>query len=123
MNEEDYKELKSQLEEYRQEKEKVRKVIGQIGSRKGSKYHKVVNQIFLLIVLLVFIMGAIFHNISYYLALQLGILFSCIKTIWMIHEQQKINHFQFWILSSLELKVNKIEKKLSKIKGIRDDQV
>lgn len=113
MNEINYQELKAQLEEYKKEKERVRKIVGQIGSRKGSKYHKAVNQIFLLVVILVFILGGIFHTISYSLALQLGILFATLKIIWIIHEQQKVNHFQFWILSSLELKVNEIEKKLN----------
>ncbi len=114
MNEGNYQELKAQLEEYKLEKERVRKIVGQIGSRKGSKYHKVVNQLLLLIILLVFILGAIFNTISYTLALQVATFFAALKAIWLIHEQQKINHFQFWILSSLELKVNEIEKKLSK---------
>lgn len=114
MNEENYEELKAQLEEYKHEKERVRKIVGQIGSRKGSKYHKVVNQIILLVVLMVFVLGAIFKKISYSLTLELGIFFAVIKIIWLIHEQQKINHFQFWILSSLELKVNQIERRMIK---------
>ena len=31
----------------------------------------------------------------------------------MIHEQQKVNHFQFWILTSLEYRINEIYKKVS----------
>ncbi|MGL4392513.1 MAG: hypothetical protein ACRCSK_03635 [Fusobacteriaceae bacterium] len=113
MKEEDFEELKSQLEEYRQEKERVRKLVGQIGSRKGSRFHKIVSQVFILVVLLVFILSVVFHSIPYTTGLQLGILFASIKVIWMIYDQQKMNHFQFWILSSLELKINKLEKDIN----------
>lgn len=118
MNTENYEELKQQLDEYKQEKERIRKLVGQIGSRKGSKYHKIVNQIFLLTVLLIFILAFIFNIIPKDFSLELLLLFATIKIIWMIHDQQKINHFQFWILSSIELKVNTLEKKINK--ALRD---
>jgi hypothetical protein len=110
MNDQNYEELKEQLEQYKEEKERVRKIVGQIGGRKGLHYQKVTNQIFLLIVILVFILSTIFKTISYNLGLEIGILLACIKIIWLISDQQKINHFQFWILSSLELKINELEK-------------
>lgn len=110
MNDENYQELKEQLEQYKEEKERVRKLVGQIGSKKGLKYQKMANQVFLLMILLVFILSAIFKNISYSLGLQLSILLACIKIIWLISDQQKMNHFQFWILSTLELKINELEK-------------
>lgn len=114
MNDNDYQELKVQLEEYKREKERVRNLVGQIGSRRGSRYHKIMDQLFLMIWLLVFVVGVIFHGISYNLALLLGVIFACIKIIWMVNEQQKINHFQFWVLSTIELRVNEIDKKLNR---------
>lgn len=110
MNDQNYQELKEQLEQYKEEKERVRKIVGQIGSKKGLKYQKITNQVFLIIVLAVFILSAIFKSISYSLGIQLSILLACIKIIWLISDQQKMNHFQFWILSTLELKINELEK-------------
>ena len=52
MNDQNYEELKEQLEQYKEEKERVRKIVGQIGGRKGLHYQKVTNQIFLLVVIL-----------------------------------------------------------------------
>lgn len=109
---ENNKDLQAQLNEYKLEKERVRKIIGEIGSRRGSKLHKMINHVFLLAVLVVFIIGTIFETISYMLVLNLGVLFACIKLIWMLNEQQKVNHFQFWILSTLEIKINSIEREL-----------
>jgi len=34
-----------------------------------------------------------------------------IKIIWMIHQQQKIDHFQFWILNSIEFRLNEIVRR------------
>lgn len=112
MNEENYEELKIQLKEYKQEKEQFRKLVGQIGGKKDSRYHKISDQVLLISVLLVFIIGLVFKNISPYLTILLGIFFICVKILWMIHDQQKINHFQFWVLSTIEFKVNELERKL-----------
>lgn len=115
MNEKDYQDLKEQMEQYKEEKERVRKLVGQIGSRKGIKYQKIVNQIFLFIVLIVFILSTIFQKIPYSIGIQLSILLACIKIIGLISDQQKINHFQFWILSTLELKIIEVEKKINSL--------
>ena len=65
--------------------------------------------------LVTFLMGAIFHKIELALSLELGVLLVSIKIAWMIHDQQKTNHFQFWILNSLEFRINEIHKRAKKI--------
>ena len=50
MNETDI--LKEELEHYRKEKEKVRKIIGQIGGTTSIKHDRRVNTIFLVIVII-----------------------------------------------------------------------
>lgn len=114
MNDENYEELKEQLEEYRMEKERIRNLVGQIGGKNGIRYHKVINQVLILIIFIVIILGLIFKNFSYGNIIQISILLSAIKLIWMISEQQKINHFQFWVLSTLEFRINELDKKISK---------
>lgn len=115
MNTENFEELKQQLEEYKEEKERVRKLVGQIGGKKGSKLHLLFNQIFILSIILVFVMSGVFQKISYSIGMELILVFTCAKIMWMIHEQHKINHFQFWMLTTLELKSNEMDKKLWKI--------
>ena len=39
------------------------------------------------------------------LALSLGVFLVSIKIVWMIHRQSKIDHFQFWILNSIEYRL------------------
>ncbi len=43
---------------------------------------------------------------------------------WMIHKQARVEHFQFWILNSIEFRLNDVSKKLSRIEeqmGSADD--
>ena len=49
------------------------------------------------------------------LTLEIGVLLVSVKIIWMIHKQTKVEHFQFWILNSIEFRLNAISKKLTQI--------
>ena len=71
--------LKQELEHYKSEKERVRKILGQIGATQSKKQD----------------------------------LF--IKIIWMISKQTRVEHFQFWILNSIEFQINLMSKKIRDI--------
>ena len=47
--------------------------------------------------------------------IELGILLVSLKLIYFLESYMKLNHFQFWILSSLEWRLDKIEKKLKEM--------
>lgn len=68
--------LREELGHYRTEKEHIRKIIGQIGGKKGKGRDQI---------------------------------------IWMINGQTKIEHFQFWILNSIEFQINLLTKRLKEI--------
>jgi len=38
-----------------------------------------------------------------------------IKIIWMIHKQGKLEHFQFWILNSIEFRLNDVSRRMKDI--------
>ena len=40
-----------------------------------------------------------------------------VKIIYLIHCQMRINHFKFWILSSLEWRLNEIMKLIKQMKN------
>jgi hypothetical protein len=66
-------------------------------------------------VLIVFILGGIFHTIPITLSLEIGVLLVSLKVAYMINSQEKVNHFQFWILTSLEFRLNEVSKNLKKL--------
>jgi hypothetical protein len=105
--------LRRELEHYRTEREKVRRIIGQIGGKTNAKRARTLNAIFLTVVLLVFAFDILRHLLSLnvpaippVLTLEVAVLLVSLKIVWMIHRQQKIDHFQFWVLNSIEFQMN-----------------
>jgi hypothetical protein len=107
--------LQEEMEHYRLEQEKVKQIVGSIGGSHQTKTHKILNAVFLTIVMVSFFMGGVLHYIPVTLSLELGVLLVSLKIAWMIHEQQKVNHFQFWILNSLEIRLNSLQTGSGKI--------
>lgn len=107
--------LKHEMENYKKEQEKIKQLIGSIGATHSSRNHKVFNGLFLMLVILSFFAGGVLHYIPFNLSIELGVLLVSIKIAWMIHEQQKVNHFQFWILNSIELRLNSLQTNFRKM--------
>jgi len=45
-----------------------------------------------------------------------------IKIIYLIHSQMRVAHFVFWILSSLEWRINEIMRQLREIRKQTEDE-
>ncbi len=120
-------ELTEDLKQFQAEKEKVRKIVGQIGGTGSPKREKVVTTVFAGLLLLLFAADISRHllGISVPLpplfSLELGILLVSIKIIWMIHNQTRVEHFQFWILNSLEFRIDQISNRLDDIETLCRD--
>ncbi len=104
-----------EIEEFQREKEKIRTLIGHIGGKKFSRRDNVINAIFLAVILILFVMEITTHWLPSFISLELSVLLVSIKIVWMMHSQHQYNHFVFWILNSIEFRVNDGSKKMSKI--------
>ncbi len=116
------KALREELEDYRKEKEQIRQVIGAIGGSGSGKREKILNFIFVFLLCVIFSSDLLRHfgkfeipYVTSMLSLEIGVLLVSVKIIWMIHKQTKVEHFQFWILNSIEFRLNAISKELRKI--------
>jgi hypothetical protein len=115
----DTQSLQEELERFRKEKEMIRNVVGQIGGAKSEKRDMVITIIFSTAIIILFALDIVRHyfNINIPLqplfSLELGVLLVSIKIIWMIHKQSRVEHFQFWILNSIEFRLTDISKRLS----------
>jgi len=114
--------LRKELEDYRKEKEQIRQIIGAIGGAGGDKREKILNFIFVFLLCAIFSSDLLRHfgefkipYVTSMLSLEIGVLLVSVKIIWMIHKQTKVEHFQFWILNSIEFRLNAISKKLSQM--------
>ena len=115
----EFEQLLDELASYKNEKEKLRNILGQIGGR-GGNFSKIITVVFVSLVLVLFLVD-LYRNMFYYenwssvLTVEIGLFLVSIKLIWMMHLQSKVGHFQFWILNAIEFKVNRISKKINEL--------
>ena len=109
--------LKEDLNDFLKEKEELREVIGKIWGSNNSK-SKIITSLLMGIVLVIFVTGIILKQLSPMTTLLLLLLIISFKIIWMLQQMQKSMHFQFWVLNSIEIRINELDKRQKKIEKI-----
>ncbi len=113
--------LQDELEQFRKEKEQIKRLVGQIGGAKSNRRDEVFNVIFMALIFAMFVVDVLRHvfhidvPLPPLFSLELGVLLVSVKIIWMIHKQTKVEHFQFWILNSIEFRLNELGRRLRSI--------
>ncbi|MGL4688153.1 MAG: hypothetical protein ACRCVS_05635 [Fusobacteriaceae bacterium] len=107
--------LREEIEDFKKEKERIKDIVGEIGGATQNKQHRIVNALLVVIIAIILIAGVALKKIDLVTTLEVAILIGIFKIIWILYEFQRINHFQFWILNSLEFRINEIHKKVKKI--------
>ncbi len=113
--EEEIEDLRQELENFQQEKDRIRGIVGKIGGVPTFNT-KIFNNIFLAIIIASLVISLFFPNIRL-LMIELATVALSIKILYMMHCQNKVNHFQLWMLSSLEWRINEVMKLLRKVQG------
>jgi hypothetical protein len=119
----DFSSMQEELEHYRAEREKIRTLVGQIGGAAGSKLDRTLNILFIFLVVGLFTVDILqyLHAIPQMwppeLSVELALLLVSVKIIWMIYQQSRVEHFQFWILNSIEFRLTDLGRRLHKIEA------
>jgi hypothetical protein len=111
--EEEIDDLRKELENFQQEKERVRAIVGKIGGMPAFNM-KLANSIFISILVVSVIVSLIGGEKTRSLMIETAVIALSIKIIYMIRCQTKINHFILWVLSSIEWRLNEIMKQVRK---------
>ena len=113
--------LQDELDQYRQEKEKIRDIVGQIGGVASTRKDKTWNTVFIVAIAFLLMLDIARHVLDWHVpipplfSIELGVLLVSVKIIWMVHKQTRIEHFQFWILNSIEFRLNDMSKRIREI--------
>jgi hypothetical protein len=113
--------LIEELEQFRKEKERIRRLVGQIGGKHSQRKDHIVNVVFIIAMVALFVLDLLRHlfhidvPLPQMFSIELAVLLVSIKIIWMIHRGTKVEHFQFWVLNSIEFRLNDVTKKLREI--------
>lgn len=108
-------EILNEINEYNKERDQIKMMLGKIGGTAYSSVDMIINIVFLSIILGLFALELTTHWLPSYISLEVSVLLVSIKIVWMIHSQYKFNHFQFWILNSIEYRMNNIAGKVKTI--------
>ena len=103
-----------ELKEFEKEKDRIRQIVGKIGGKNNTQVKRV-NALLIGMIIALLFMGGVLGKMSLELTMYLAILLGIIKIIWMLYETKKSSHFQFWILNSVEVRINEMAGKLTKI--------
>jgi hypothetical protein len=107
--------LKAEIEEFNKEKERIKTMIGQIGGKSYSRRDTIINIVFIISIAVLFVLEFTTDLFPTLMSLEFGILLVSVKIIFMIHTQQKTNHFQFWVLNTIEFRINQMDKRIRTI--------
>ena len=106
--------LKKELENFQREKERVRAIIGKVGGMPEFGV-KLMNIIFVAVLVVSVAISVIGGDGLRLLMIELATVTLSLKIIYLIHSQMKINHFKFWILSSIEWRLMEMKKDIHKL--------
>lgn len=115
--ENELEDLKKELEHFQQEKERVRAIIGKIGGVPKFRT-KLFNTIFITVIVVSVVVSIFSGQELRLLMIELATITLSLKIIYLIHCQMRVNHFEFWILSSLEWRLTEIMKQIKQRKKV-----
>ena len=107
--------LKEELEHFQQEKERVRAIIGKIGGVPKFRT-KLINALFVAVIVVSVVLSIIGGQNLRLLMIELATITLSLKIIYLIHCQMRVNHFEFWILSSLEWRLTEMMRHIKNLK-------
>ncbi len=107
--------LKYELEQFQKEKERVRAIIGKIGGVPRFRT-KLINVTFIAVIVVSVVVSVLSGEKLRLLMIELAMVTLSLKIIYLIHCQMRINHFKFWILSSIEWRINEMMTQVKKLK-------
>jgi hypothetical protein len=109
---EELEDLRHELEHFQQEKERVRAIVGKIGG--VPTFNIKLFNIVLIAIMAVTLLVSLFSRELRLLMIELATVALALKILYMMHCQSKVNHFQLWMQSSIEWRINEIMKLLRK---------
>lgn len=105
---------REEMEQFIREKEKIREIVGRIGG-KPTTIGKVVNVSMLVLILMTLTAAPFIPKHLELPAVEFGLVLISLKIFMFLHNEAKVIHFQFWMLSSLEWRMNEMAQRLARM--------
>ena len=118
---EEIEKLTGEIEDFKEEKERVRAIVGQIGGIPMLR-KKVFEIIFVAGLILCLILPLFSSSETVKMIfLDLAVAMVSLKLLYMIRNQARVSHFQLWILSSIEWRLSELRKELKSMNDAEEE--
>jgi len=113
--------LREELLRFQTEQEQIRRVLGQVGGSRSARRDRTVTIVFIVAISALFVVDMCRHVLGFTVplprlfSLQLGVLLVSLKIVWMMRNQSRVEHFQFWMLNSIEFRLTSLTKTIQSI--------
>lgn len=116
-------EFEAEVAEFNREREQIKNMLGRIGGTTDIRKHKILNWSILGATVGLFVLEITTHILPTLISLEVGLLLISLKIIMLIQSMLKQNHFEFWMLNTIEYRINDMNKRIKHIeKQIQSDQ-
>ncbi|MBN1360977.1 MAG: hypothetical protein JW993_10310 [Sedimentisphaerales bacterium] len=113
--EEELQDLKQELENFEKEKERVRAIVGKIGGAPKTRV-KLVNALFIAVITVSVVVSILAPEEWRLIMIEVATVTVSVKILYLMHAQMRVAHFEFWILSSLEWRINEVMKQVRQLR-------
>lgn len=120
--EEEIMDLQRELANFEKEKERVRAIIGKAGGVPEFRARLITNIFIAVVAILVLISLFLEDQKWHLLMIEMATVTLSIKIIYLMHYQMRVNHFQFWILSAIEWRINEMISMMTKDRQKQNDK-
>ncbi|MCX6339708.1 MAG: hypothetical protein NTX71_07290 [Candidatus Aureabacteria bacterium] len=103
--------LAEEIEQFKREKERIRAIIGKIGGVPTFR-HKLFNVLFGLVIAVCFLISIVTHGRLVLPMIEIGVILISVKIMYLLHTFLRQMHFMFWVLSSIEWRLNEMEGRM-----------
>ena len=105
---------REEMEQFLYEKEQIRQIVGQVGG-KPTRMGRIVTVLMIVLIIATLIAAPFLPKKFELPAVEIGLAFLSFKIFFLLKNEAKVTHFQFWMLSSLEWRMNDMSKRLTKM--------
>lgn len=114
-SENEKEQIQKEIDDFLEHREQIKKIVGSIGGKPKLNI-KIMNIFFFTLLIITFLVPLFVEAIPHMYAVDFGILLISIKIIYSLTQQAKVNHYQFWILATLEWRLHDISSELNELK-------
>jgi hypothetical protein len=105
----------AEAEVLRRERDHIRR-IGAIGGTGRKKVDRTINIVLLSIVATLFVLEVGFHLVPPMVSLEIAVFLVSIKLVIVMTSMQKVSHYEFWILNTIDFRISQLENDVRRIR-------